>query len=147
VENFETMEMLQSESIATPRITAWLLGLFGALALIITVVGITGVIATSVSQRTQEFGIRMALGARSNEVLRMVLKQGLSLVGVGVALGLVGAVSFSRVLEGMLFNTDPTDPATFAAVSLLFVAAALAACWVPARRATRVDPIVALKSD
>jgi len=147
VENFQTMEMLQSDSIATPRITALLLGLFGGLALMITIAGITGVIATSVSQRTQEFGIRMALGARTGEVMGMVLKQGVTLVAVGVVLGLIGAVAFSRVLEGLLFKTDATDPVTYAGVALVFLGAALVACWLPARRATRVDPIVALKAN
>ena len=147
VENFQTMEMLRAESIATPRITALLLGLFGGLALVITVAGITGVVATSVTQRTNEFGIRMALGAQANEVMGMVLKQGLMLVGVGVALGLVGALSFSRILEGLLFNTEATDPLTFIGVAVVFLGATLAACWIPARRATRVDPIIALKAD
>lgn len=147
VENFQTMEMLQSDSIATPRITALLLGLFGGLALIITIAGITGVVATSVDQRTQEFGIRMALGAQTGEVMGMVLKQGVTLVAAGVVLGLIGAVAFSRVLEGLLFNTDATDPVTYAGVALVFLGAALLACWLPARRATRVDPIVALKAN
>ena len=147
VENFRTMETLRAESIATPRVTALLLGLFGGLALVITVAGITGVVATSVTQRTNEFGIRMALGAQANEVMGMVLKQGLMLVGVGVGLGLLGALSFSRVLEGLLFDTEVTDPLTFIGVAVVFLGAALAACWIPARRATRVDPIIALKAD
>jgi putative ABC transport system permease protein len=147
VENFQTMEMLQSESISTPRVTALLLGLFGGLALIITIAGITGVIATSVNQRTQEFGIRMALGAQTHEVMGMVLKQGISLVGAGVILGLVGAVTFSRALQGLLYDTDAIDPVTYAAVAVLFLLASVVACWLPARRATRVDPIVAFKAN
>ncbi len=147
VENFQTMEMLQSESISTPRVTALLLGLFGGLALIITIAGITGVVATSVTQRTQEFGIRMALGAQTREVMGMVLKQGVSLVAAGVVLGLIGAVTFSRALEGLLYNTEAVDPITYVGVALVFLGASLLACWLPARRATRVDPIVALKAD
>ncbi len=147
VENFQTMEMQRAESIATPRLTAMLLGLFGGLALVITIAGIAGVVATSVTQRTNEFGIRMALGAQTNEVMGMVLKQGLVLVGVGVALGLIGAVSLGRVLEGLLYDTEATDPTTFVGVALVFLTATLAACWIPARRATRVDPIIALKAD
>lgn len=147
VENFQTMETLQAASIATPRVTALLLGLFGGLALVITVAGITGVVATSVSQRSNEFGIRMALGAQASEVMGMVLKQGLMLVGAGVALGLVGALLFGRILEGLLFETETTDPLTFLAVAVVFLGVTLAACWIPARRATRVDPIVALKAD
>ncbi len=147
VENFQTMEALRSDSIATPRITAMLLGLFGGLAFMITIAGITGVIATSVSQRTREFGVRMALGAQSNEIMGMVLRQGLTLVGVGVGLGLLGALSFGRVLQGLLFDTEAADPVTFGAVAVVFVGVAVAACWAPARRATAVDPIVSLRAD
>ena len=147
VENFQTMEVRRAESIATPRLTVLLLGLFGGLAMVITITGIAGVVAASVTQRTNEFGIRMALGAQANEVMGMVLKQGLMLVGIGVALGLVGAVSFGRVLEGLLYDTEATDPVTFIAVAMVFLTATLAACWIPARRATRVNPIIALKAD
>jgi ABC-type antimicrobial peptide transport system permease subunit len=147
VENFRTLEEIHRGSIATPRVTAALLGLFGAIALAITVVGITGVIGTAVSQRTQEFGIRMALGAPGNAVLSMVLRQGLVMVAIGLGLGLVGAVALGRLLSGMLYDTQPTDPATFVGVALVFALAGVAACFVPARRATAVDPIIALKSD
>jgi putative ABC transport system permease protein len=147
VENFQTMAALRSDSIARPRLTAALLGLFGGLALVITMAGITGVVATSVSQRTGEFGIRMALGARAGEVMAMVMKRGLALVTVGVALGAVGALSLGRALAGLLYDTDPADPFTFVLVGLGFLAAAAVACCVPARRATAVDPIIALKAD
>ena len=147
VENFRTLEDIRSTSIATPRVTATLLGLFGGIALLITLVGIAGVIATAVSQRTQEFGIRMALGAQRNSVMQMVLRQGLFMVGIGLVIGLLGAVALGRVLSGLLYDTAPTDPFTFVAVALLFGAAAVIACFVPARRATNVDPIIALKAD
>jgi len=147
VENFRTLDEIHRGSIATPRVTAALLGLFGAIALAITVVGIAGVIGTAVSQRTQEFGIRMALGAPGNSVLSMVLRQGLAMVAVGLVIGLAGAVALGRLLSGMLYDTQPTDFATFAGVALVFALAGVAACFVPARRATAVDPIIALKSD
>lgn len=147
VENFRTLEEIRRGSIATPRVTAVLLGLFGAIALAITVVGIAGVIGTAVSQRTQEFGIRMALGAPRNSVLSMVLRQGLTLVGVGLVLGIAGALALGRVLSGLLYQTEPTDVVTFSGVALVFAAAALFACFMPARRATAVDPIIALKAE
>ncbi len=147
VENFRTLEEVRSGTLATPRLTAILLGLFATLALLITLTGITGVIATSVSQRTREFGIRMALGAQRRTLLGVVMRQGLSLVLLGLALGVVGALGLSRVLAGLLFETEPTDPLTFLGVSLAFIAAGLAACFVPARRAMTVDPMVALRSE
>jgi len=147
VENFRTLDDIHRGSMATPRVTAALLGLFGAIALLITVVGITGVIGTSVSQRTQEFGIRMALGAPGHTVLSMVLRQGLMMVAAGLVIGLLGAVALARVLAGMLFETAPTDVTTFAVVAVVFAVAAVAACLAPALRATAVDPIIALKAE
>jgi predicted permease len=147
VENFRTLDDIHRGSIATPRVTAALLGLFGTIALTITVVGITGVIGTAVSQRTQEFGIRMALGAPTNSVLSMVLRQGLAMVAAGLAIGSVGALGLGRLLAGMLYDTDPADPLTFVGVAAVFAIAAVTACILPARRATAVDPIVALKTD
>ena len=147
VENFRTLEEVRNNTLATRRLSMVLLGLFAALALVITVTGIAGVIATSVSQRTREFGLRLALGAERGSVLAMVMRQGLCLVLVGLGLGLTGAIVFARVLSSFLFETEPTDVVTFAAVSLLFVLAGLAACFLPARRAMTVDPMVALRSE
>jgi putative ABC transport system permease protein len=147
VENFRTLGEIRSGALATPRLTAILLGLFGGIALAITLVGITGVIATSVSQRLPEFGIRMAIGAQASEVMAMVLRQGLMLVAAGLAIGVAGALLLGRALSGMLYETAPADPATFMVVGLLFAIAGALACLTPARRATAVDPIVALRNE
>jgi putative ABC transport system permease protein len=132
-------------SLESPRLTAVLLGLFALLALAITAAGIAGVIAFSVNQRTQEFGIRMALGARRASVLSMVLRQGITLVLAGLAIGMGGALVLTRVLTTLLFGVQPTDALTFLAVSMVLVAVAAAACLIPARRAASVDPMVALR--
>jgi len=105
------------------------------------------VLSYSVSWRTQEIGIRMALGAKRTDVLRMVVRQGMTMTLIGLALGLVGVIALSRVMVGMLYGVSPTDPLTFAGVSIVLLIVALLACLIPARRATRVDPIVALRSE
>jgi putative ABC transport system permease protein len=115
------------------------------LALVITAAGIAGVIAFSVNQRTQEFGIRMALGAQRGSVLTMVLRQGISLVLIGLAIGMAGALALTRALTTLLFGVQPTDALTYLAVSMVLVAVAAAACLIPARRAASVDPMVALR--
>ncbi len=140
-----TMEDTVSNSIAQPRLETILLGLFGALALILASVGIYGVLAYSVSQRTSEIGIRMALGASRSSVLNMVLSQGLRLAGIGMAIGFILALALTRLMTSILFSVSPTDPATFAAVFLVLALIAMLACYLPARRATRVDPMVALR--
>ena len=145
VDNFRTLAEVRSSTLESPRLTATLLGLFGLLALVITAAGIAGVIAFSVNQRTQEFGIRMALGARRASVLTMVLRQGLTLVLAGLAIGLGGALVLTRVLTTLLFGIERTDGLTFIAVSMVLVAVAAVACLVPARRAASVDPMVALR--
>jgi ABC-type antimicrobial peptide transport system permease subunit len=122
-----------------------LLGLFGLLALVITAAGIAGVVAFSVNQRTQEFGIRMALGAARTNVLGMVLRQGLQLVAIGLALGAGGALILTQVLTTLLFDVRPNDGLTYLAVSVGLMLVALGACLVPARRAASVDPMVALR--
>jgi ABC-type antimicrobial peptide transport system permease subunit len=147
IENVRTLDELRDASLATRRLTAVLLSVFAALALLVTVTGITGVIATSVSQRTQEFGLRMALGATRDSVLRTVLGQGLVLVSAGLAIGIVAAVMLSRVLQSYLYATTPTDPLAFAAVAVSFVLAGALACLGPAWRATTVDPQVALRAE
>jgi predicted permease len=146
VDNFRTLADVRSASIAPRKLTATLLGLFGLLALVITATGIAGVIAFSVNQRTQEFGVMMALGAPRVNVLAMVLRQGLQLVLIGLAIGLAGALVLTRMLSTMLFGIEPTDGITFVAVSMVLIAVAALACLVPAKRAASVDPMIALRA-
>jgi putative ABC transport system permease protein len=145
VDNFRTLAEVRSASLSRPRLTATLLGLFAALALVITAAGLAGVVAFSVNQRTQEFGIRMALGAGRTKVVTMVLRQGLQLVLIGLAIGFAGALVLTGVLTTLLFGIQPTDGVTFVAVSMVLIAVAALACVVPARRAASVDPMVALR--
>jgi putative ABC transport system permease protein len=147
VENVRTLESIRDGYLATPRLTAMLLGIFAALAMLVTMTGLTGVIATSVSQRTREFGVRMALGASRGGILAMVLRQGLVLVAIGLVLGAIAAIVLSRVLTALLFDTTSTDPVAFAAVAVAFVVAGALACLGPAFRATTVDPVYALRSE
>ncbi len=147
VENVQTLDDLRSEALAAPRLTATLLGVFAALALLVTLAGIGGVIATSVQQRTKEFGLRMALGARRDSVLTMVVRQGLTLVVIGLAIGVVGALVAGRVLSAYLYQTAPRDPLIFAGVAALFILSGVIACLIPARRATTVDPLIALRAE
>ena len=146
VEEVRTLEEVRGETLASPRLTAALLALFAGLALAVSAAGVSGVVAFSVSQRTWEIGVRMALGARQETVLGMVLREGMTLALAGLALGMVGALSLSRLLSGLLFGVAPTDPVTYGAVSLTLLAAATVACWIPAQRATTVDPMVVLRS-
>jgi putative ABC transport system permease protein len=139
------MEQLVANSVARPRFNMLLLGIFAAVALVLAAVGIYGVMAHSVVQRTHEIGIRLALGARPKDVVRLVVGSGLALAVGGVALGLAGAFALTRLLASLLFATQPTDPVTFVSVVGVLLAVALVACWVPARRAARVDPMVALR--
>jgi putative ABC transport system permease protein len=145
IANVNTMEKIVSESIAQPRLSMLLMGLFGALALVLAAVGIYGLLSYSVTQRTQEMGIRLALGAQVWDVLKLVLTQGLILVVIGEALGLLGALALTRLMSSLLFGVSPTDATTFIVVAGLLVGVALLACYVPARRATKVDPLVALR--
>jgi predicted permease len=146
VDHFRTLEDVRTGSIASPRLTAILLALFAALALLITATGIAGVLAFSVSQRAHEFGIRMALGANAADVVRMVVRQGMRLVAAGLAIGLLGSVALTRLLAGLLYGVRPIDPITFAAAALLLATVASLACFLPARRATQADPMVTLRS-
>jgi predicted permease len=147
IENVQTLDEIRAAYLAAPRLTALLLSIFAALALVVTITGITGVIATSVSHRTQEFGVRMALGASSKRVVAMVLRQGLTLVAVGLALGIGSALVLGRVLQSYLYATTPTDPIALVAVATAFTAAGALACLGPAWRATTVDPARALRTD
>jgi predicted permease len=143
--NIATMEQLVSTSVAQPRLNLSLLVAFAALALVLSAVGVYGVMAYAVTQRTHEIGIRMALGALPSDVLRQVLAEGGRLAAAGVALGLIAALALTRLMASLLFGVKPTDPITFIAVAATLVCVALAACYIPARRATRVDPIIALR--
>jgi putative ABC transport system permease protein len=140
-----TMDQLLADSLSRSRFTMLLLGIFAAVALVLSAVGIFGLIAYSVTQRTQELGIRIALGAQRRDVLRLVLGQGTRLTLLGVALGIGAALVITRLLASLLFGISATDPLTFAGVAVLLAFVALLACFIPARRATRVDPIVALR--
>jgi putative ABC transport system permease protein len=145
VTNIQTLEEVLESASAQPRFTMFLLGIFSATALILAVVGIYGVIAYSVAQRTQELGIRMALGAAKGDILRLVIGHGLLLTLSGVAIGTIASVALTRVLSSMLYKTSATDPVIFSGSALLFLMAALIASYLPARRATRIDPTDALR--
>ena len=144
--NVQTLEEVRGEALASPRLTTSLLLLFALLALCITAAGLGGVVAFSVSQRTQEIGVRMALGAGRGEVVGMVLREGLQLVAVGLAIGIGAAILLTRLMAGLLFHVQATDPLTFVAMALVVVMIAAAACLAPARRASAVDPMVALRA-
>src|SRR6185437_5955215 len=142
-----TLDELRGESLAATRLTSLLLGLFAALALAIAATGLSGVTSLLVSQRTREIGIRLALGAQRSEVLGMVVRQSMRVIMIGLAVGIVCALLFSRLMSNLLFKTPATDPATFAAVALVLLVVALVASYVPARRVTRVNPLIALRSE
>jgi predicted permease len=142
-----TMEQRRHEALARQRFATVLLGVFALLALLTAAGGIYGVLSYTVNQETREIGIRLALGAQPRDVLRLVIGQGLQMVLAGLALGLLAAAAFTRVLQSLLFGVTATDALTFGLVSLLLCAVALVACWIPARRATRVDPLIALRAE
>jgi len=144
VSHVATMDQLLSDSLAQQRFTTLLLGTFAGLALVLAAVGIYGVMSYGVSRRTQEIGIRMALGAQRADINRLVVRQGLKLALTGAAIGLAGALLLSRWLRSLLFDVKPTDPLALAAATLVLLATALAACYIPGRRATRVDPMIAI---
>jgi predicted permease len=145
VSEVRAMEDVVSDAIGPQRFNTILLGLFSAIALLLAVVGIYGVLSDAVTARTHEIGVRMALGARSADVLRMVVGQGMALVGIGIAVGLFGAYLLTQLMSTLLYEISATDRATFIGIPVVVAAVAFAACLVPARRATKVDPLVALR--
>jgi putative ABC transport system permease protein len=142
-----TMDQLLDESIVQQRFRTWLVGGFAALALILSAIGIYAVISYSVGQRTREIGVRMALGAQPRDVLAMVLREGMWLLTLGWLLGVAGALLTTRTMRTLLYSTSTTDALSFVCTSVMLAAVALLACYIPARRATRVDPIVALRDE
>ena len=145
--NVSTIQQAIDRSVVTTRLTNLLLTGFAATALLLALTGIYGVMSLNVANRRNEFGIRIALGAQRSNVLRLMLGQGLRLAVAGVALGLLGAIAFTRLLKGLLFGISASDPFTFAVIAVLLVGVALLACWIPARRATKVDPLEALRTE
>jgi putative ABC transport system permease protein len=146
VSNVQTLEQVRRESLSSPRLTSSLLTMFAVVALAITAAGLSGLVAYSVSQRTHEIGIRMALGADRAAILRMVLREGLAPVMIGLGIGLLGALALSRFVGGLLFGLAPTDPLCFFGSALVLTLVAIAACLLPARRATSIHPLVALRA-
>ncbi|HET9533498.1 MAG TPA: ABC transporter permease [Blastocatellia bacterium] len=145
VANIATMPQLLSDSVAGPRFNFLLLAVFAAVALLLAAIGVYGVISYAVTQRTREIGLRMALGAEPRDVLRLIIFQGMALTLIGLAIGLGAALALTRVMSSLLFGVSATDPAVFLLITLLLAVGALAACYLPARRATRVDPMIALR--
>lgn len=147
ITDVETMDQIVSSSVAEPRFQALLLGSFGALGMLLAMVGIYGVISYGVTQRTREIGVRIALGARPGNVLRMVIREGMLLAGAGVIAGIAGALALGRVLQSLLFEIKPTDPTTFVGVAVALALVAMAACYIPARRAMKIEPMEALRHE
>jgi putative ABC transport system permease protein len=145
VAEVQTMEHIVSESVTQPRFNLFLVGLFGGLALLLSAAGIYGVTSYTVTQRTHELGIRLALGAQVSDVLKLVLGQGMAVIGIGLVLGLAASFALMRLMRSLLFGVGENDPLTFVAITLVLLVVALIACYVPARRATKVDPLIALR--
>jgi putative ABC transport system permease protein len=145
IHSFKPLEAEVSKLVAPQRFTTMLLATFAALAALLAAIGIYGVMSYSVTQRTNEIGIRMALGAQTRDVMKVVMRQGVILTVAGVTIGLAASFALTRLISDLLFGVEATDPATLIAITLLLLVVALLACFIPARRATRVDPIVALR--
>ena len=139
------MEQYLGVAVAQPKFNAMLLALFAGLALLLTAIGLYGVMAYSVVQRTQEIGVRIALGAQTGDVMKMVLRQGLTLTVIGLIIGLGAAFALTRLMSAMLYGVRAADPLTYAVIALLLTGVAMLACYFPARRATKVDPMIALR--
>ena len=146
IENVLTIAQVKDQSVAPRRLNAVLISSFGILAVIIAAVGIAGVLAFSVSARTNEIGIRMSLGADRGRVQRMILKEGGVLLAVGLALGVTGAFFAASLIRGLLFGVAPHDPVTLTGVAVMMAAIGIAACWIPALRAARIDPAITMRS-
>jgi putative ABC transport system permease protein len=146
IERVMTVAQMRDQSVSPRRLNAALISSFGILAVIIAAVGIAGVLAFSVSARTNEIGIRMSLGADEGRVQRMVLREGVVLLAIGLVLGVAGAIYAARIIQGLLFGVAPNDPTTFIGVALLMVAIGIVACWIPALRASRIDPAITMRS-
>ena len=147
ISNIRTMRQAVAASVAERAFTTALLGVFAALALLLALIGIYGVMSYAVTQRTHEIGIRLALGAQRRDVLRLVIRQGMTLAFVGVAIGLPASLALTQLMKGLLYGVSATDPLTFGAAAVLLLAVALLACWIPARRSARVDPMAALRHE
>src|ERR1051325_8133776 len=147
VSNVQTMDHIVSESITPPRFNLFLLALFGTVAMLLSAAGIYGVTAYTVTQRTHELGIRLALGAQVGDVLKMILGQGMAVIGIGLVIGLAAAFALVRLLRSFLFGVGEKDPFTFVVITVLLLIVALIACYIPARRATKVDPLEALRAE
>jgi predicted lysophospholipase L1 biosynthesis ABC-type transport system permease subunit len=143
--NVMPLARLSANTIWQSRVWGLLLGIFSAIALVLATAGIYGVMAYFVTQRTREIGIRMALGAQWSDVLKMIMRSGMLLVSIGLLIGLLGAFALTRLMTTLLFEVSPTDPITFGVVALCLIVTALLACYIPARRATKVDPLIALR--
>jgi predicted permease len=147
IDRMQTMQQVVSASVGEPRFRTTLLGAFALMALIIASIGIYGVVSYGVSQRTPEFGVRIAMGATASDVLSLVLRRALFLIGSGLALGLLGSAALTRSIAGLLYEVKPLDGATYLGVPLLLCAVAFLASYIPARRATAVDPVIALRHE
>ena len=145
--NVLTMEQVIDESLASRRLNLWLLVIFAGIALVLSASGLYGVISYLVAQRTREIGMRIALGAQTRDIIGLVMRQGASLTGAGILVGLLGAFAFTRVLQSILYGVSARDPLTYAALAALLAAIALLATWLPAVRAARVDPILSIRSE
>jgi len=143
--NIKTMDEIRAESVAGERLNLTLFSIFAGIALLLAIVGIYGVMSYTVTQRTHEIGIRMAIGAQQRDVFKMIMGQGMMLALIGIVIGLVGAFALTRLMSTMLFGVTATDPATFAAIAILLTLVALLACYLPGRRATKVDPVISLR--